>query len=211
MLTADLIPHYGMICSRETDIMSLLSRIFFNVMYYSRPPWDTGISPPELLAYIQANPAGKAIDMGCGTGTNVITLAKNGWQVTGIDYTPRAIALARDKVQKAGVKADLRVGNVTRLSDISGPFDLVFDLGCFHSLNREERIAYIQNLPRLLAVNGAFLLYAFTTPHDRTGPGITPTDEKDLNDLFKLESRQDGDFLGRASAWFTFRNVQSVG
>ncbi|HZD55845.1 MAG TPA: class I SAM-dependent methyltransferase, partial [Anaerolineales bacterium] len=72
--------------------MKILRRIFFNLWYYREPPWDTGISPPELLAFIESHPAGQALDLGCGTGTNVITLARNGWQVTGVDFAPRAIA-----------------------------------------------------------------------------------------------------------------------
>jgi len=69
--------------------MNLLRRINFNLWYFRRPPWDRGISPPELFDFISKHPAGRAIDLGCGTATNVITLAQNGWQVTGIDFAPR--------------------------------------------------------------------------------------------------------------------------
>ncbi len=193
--------------------MSWLRRIFFNYMYYRKPRWDTGISPPELVAFIQTNPPGKALDLGCGTGTNVITLAKNGWQVTGIDFAPRAIALARRKLQRAGVQADLHVGDVTHLEKISGPFDLILDLGCFHTLGQEERKAYLQNTKRLLAAQGVYLLYAFFAIPGNGGPGITQADVSAINSLFKLVSRQDGTDTGRGrpSAWFKLRNANQEG
>ncbi len=193
--------------------MSWLRRIFFNFMYYRKPPWDTGISPPELLAHIQANPPGKALDLGCGTGTNVITLAKNGWQVTGVDFATHAIALARRKLQRAGVQADLHVGDVTHLEDVSGPFNLILDIGCFHSLGQEERKVYLQNIQRLLAAQGVYLLYVFFALPEGGGPGITQADVRAITSQFKLESRQDGSdrARGRPSAWFTLRNASTGG
>ena len=74
----------------------MFRRLAFNIWYFRKPPWDSGISPPELLEFIRTRPAGKAIDLGCGTGTNVITLAKAGWQVTGVDFALRAIHMAKN-------------------------------------------------------------------------------------------------------------------
>jgi SAM-dependent methyltransferase len=189
--------------------MGLLRRLFFNLMYYRHPPWDTGVSPPELIQAIRANPPGKALDLGCGTGTNVIALAKSGWQVTGVDFAPRAIALARRKIGQAGIQADLRVGDVTRLEGIVGPFDLILDLGCFHSLDKTGRPAYLQNIRRLLSQSGIFLLYAFLSPNGNDGPGLDAADLQALTSQLKLETRMDGidTGRGRASAWFTLRNT----
>ena len=80
-----------------TNVRNLFRRFLFHYWYFRQPPWDTGISPPELLEFIQNHRAGRAIDIGCGTGTNVITLAQAGWDVTGVDFAPRAIKLAQQK------------------------------------------------------------------------------------------------------------------
>ena len=81
----------------------MVGKIFFTLQYWLKnPPWDTGVTPPELYAYLESNPPGKALDLGCGTGTNVITMAEYGWDVTGVDYIPRAIRIAERKARRAG-------------------------------------------------------------------------------------------------------------
>ena len=95
--------------------MNLIRRLSFNLWYLRRPPWDSGIVPPEVVDFICTHPPGRALDLGCGTGTSSLALAKAGWQVTGVDFVPRAIRIARAKAKAAGVSVDFRVGDVTRL------------------------------------------------------------------------------------------------
>jgi ubiquinone/menaquinone biosynthesis C-methylase UbiE len=184
--------------------MNLLRRINFNFWYFSRPPWDTGISPPELFDFISKHPAGRAIDLGCGTGTNIITLVQKGWQVTGIDFVPRAIQIAKRKIKNANVQADLQVGDVTKLNGIDGPFDLALDMGCFHGL--EKRIDYLNQLKRVLASDGHWLMYGiFKSPH--TTHGLVASDIELIQAQgFHLVWRKDGvDKRDRPSAWFLFQ------
>lgn len=186
----------------------MFRRCFFELKYLlSAPPWDTGVSPPELLAFIESRPPGRALDLGCGTGTNAITLARRGWQVSGVDFSRRAIHLARQKAQTAGVQVDFRLGDVTRLDDLQGPFDLILDIGCFHSLSPPGRLAYLDNLERLLAPDGTWLLYVLLRPAPRARqPGIDQSDLAEASARFRLIRRQDGQERGRfASAWLTFQ------
>jgi ubiquinone/menaquinone biosynthesis C-methylase UbiE len=182
-----------------------LHHLNFNLWYYFKPPWDSGISPPELLDYLADHPAGRVIDLGCGTGTNAITLARHEWQVTGIDFAPRAVDLAKRKLQKANITARLSVGDVTRLVGIDGPFDLALDIGCFHGIT--DRAAYLASLNRILIPGGHWLMYGFfksaSTPR---GSGLSAPDlELILSKGFQLISRQDSmDKRGRPSAWFLY-------
>ena len=185
----------------------MLRKTYFNLLYlFSEPPWDTGVSPPELLDFIENHPPGNAIDIGCGTGTNVITLAQAGWQVTGVDFAPHAIKIAKHKVNRAGIQAELMVQDATNLNGITGPFDLALDMGCFHGL-RDKKADYLSELERILAPGGHWLMYGFFNPtSDQTVPGLAEADLDLIPASMSLVWRRDGlEKEERPSAWFLYR------
>jgi len=180
----------------------------FNLWYFGSPPWDTGISPPELMDFISRQPPGRALDLGCGTGTNVITLAQHGWQVTGVDFAPRAIRRAREKARRAGVTVRFLVDDVTRLKDVQPPFDLILDMGCYHGIGSQGQAAYRANLSRLLAPGGTFLLYVFFRPHaGAPRPGVVEADLEAIGEHLELVERADGAHGKRPAAWLRFQKA----
>ena len=189
-------------------MQNLFRRLSFNYLYFRQPPWDTGISPPELLEFIKTYQPGRAIDIGCGTGTNVITLAKAGWKVTGVDFAPRAIQIAKQKANRAGVQAQLFVKDATKLEGIGGPFDLAFDLGCFHTIPHAGKAKYLDQLRRILAPNGFWLMYGFLQSDlSQARHGLTEADIYLISSQLALRSRREGfDHKGKGpSAWFLFQ------
>jgi cyclopropane fatty-acyl-phospholipid synthase-like methyltransferase len=185
----------------------MMRKLLFNLAYLQKPVWDTGISPPELLNFIDTHRPGRALDLGCGTGTNVITLAKSGWQVVGVDFVRRAINLAKKNAEQYDVQVDLRVEDVTRLESVSGKFDLVLDIGCFHSLPPSTRQSYILKIDQLLADGGTFLLYLFLAANtENSATGATEADMHFITGKLHLLERQDGTERGlRPSAWLTLQ------
>lgn len=184
---------------------SLLRRLKFTLAYLSKPPWDTGVSPPELLDFIAQHPAGRALDLGCGSGTNALTLARAGWQVTGVDFVPRAIRQAKQKARNENLQVEFLLADVTHLPPFSAPFDLVLDIGCFHSLG-ERKANYLAQLENLLTPGGTWLVYAFmaSAPHP-TAPGLAEADLSLIPASLTLVWRQDGTERGeRPSAWFAY-------
>ncbi len=191
----------------------MLNRLFFNLRYwFGHPPWDTGITPPEVVALIEGGlPPGRALDLGCGTGTNSLYLARHGWEVTGVDYVARAIQQARRKAQESGVRVDFRLGDVTDLSDLASLYHFALDVGCFHSLTRAGREAYAKNLQRLLAPGALLLMYAFLNElsgETLSSPGLPRSEVlRTFESHFKLGKVEEG--TGRPSAWFTFQRLSS--
>lgn len=182
-----------------------MRKLFYFLSYLGHPPWDTGISPPELLEFMSSHSPGCALDLGCGTGTNSITLAKQGWRVNGVDFMPKAIRQARKKALQAGLKIDFRVGDVARLEGLAGKFDLILDIGCYHNLSTQAKRAYHANLLHWLAPGGTFLLYGFLTSTPDQVFGINEADLAELSNIIPLVSRTDSSDRGRPSTWLLFQ------
>jgi len=180
-----------------------LARFSYTVSYLLRPPWDSGIPAPELVRAIADRPPGKAIDLGCGTGTNVRYLAEQGWQATGVDFIPRAIAKARRKTK--GLPVTLLVGDVSRLADFPLPdhYDLALDMGCYHSLTEAGRMGYHRGLKKWLKAGGLYMLYAWQPAPERPGRGIPREDVlAAFSEGFHASGYEQG--TGVPSAWYYF-------
>jgi SAM-dependent methyltransferase len=145
--------------------------------------WDRGAPVSDLVELVEgpsAVPPGRALDIGCGTGTESIYLAEHGWDVTGVDMVPKALSLARRKAAAAGVSPRFVEADVTRLRDfgVGDGYDLLLDFGCFHTIPPGQRDAYVESVSDAAAPGSTFLLYGFTRP-PRLAPmhaGLT-TDE----------------------------------
>lgn len=172
-----------------------------------RTPWDTQITPPEVMEFIQNTAPGRALDLGCGTGTNAITLTRHGWRVTGVDFIPRAIRTARRKAAAGGLDIDFILASVTDLAMLTGPFSYVLDIGCLFGLKREARRKYSTNLLRLIDHQGWYMLYAwYPRVYKGQQMGITP-EEIDglLGDAYIKRRMQEGEENGGPSAWYWYQ------
>ena len=185
-------------------------RLFFQLAYLlGFKPWDSGVPPPELVELIggpNALKPGRAIDLGCGTGTNSKYMLDHGWDVTGVDYVSRAISAAKRKAPRA----KLLVGDVTRLADVGvdGPFDLLLDIGCFHSIPDDRRQAYVNEAARVARPGGTLLLFAF----GEKGRGTPHASESEIRQRFgddfdMVEVRAGAPF--RRQTWY--RMVRKLG
>ena len=132
-------------------------------------------------------PPGRALDLGCGTGTTAVFLAKHGWEVVGVDFVDRALGQARQRAAEAAVTVTFIVGDVTRLPDLTlGEFDLVVDVGCLHSLSPTERGAFVRGVAAACKPGGLFILLAFVPSRIRPLLGAPQgLARDDVNALFR--------------------------
>jgi len=180
----------------------IFKRLAFNTSYLFRPRWDTGVPAPEIIRYVNVKAPGNAIDIGCGTGTNLLYLAQQKWKVTGIDFAPLAIKAAHRKLEQ--YSTTLLVADATKLCELHlpGPYDLALDMGCFHSLTNIDREDYVKGLEKWVTQDGVYMVYAFQ-PSANNGRGISKEEMiayfKNEFDLLNYEQGQ-----GRPSAWYYF-------
>lgn len=193
------------------DHSRVLRRLGFELRYrLSRPRWDTGIVPPEVRQLVEEErpTPGRALDLGCGTGTTAVYLATRGWDVVGVDFAPRAIGLARRRAADAGVADRVRfeVADVTRLPGLGAPFDLALDIGCFHAVPDARRRAYMEGVARVLRPGATVLMYEFLRRDG--GPGVR---EGEIGEVFERDfelvaiDRGEEAGLARPSAWYRLR------
>jgi SAM-dependent methyltransferase len=114
----------------------------------------------ELILSV-ARPPGHALDLGCGDGRDAIFLAKNGFDVTAVDFSPTAIKLARKNGREAGGSVNFVQDDVTKLRHVEGTFDLVIDIGAFNDLSQEARGLYMDNVLPLTRVGSRYFLMCF--------------------------------------------------
>ena len=129
---------------------------------FDREP-DHGLLDPgvrtawqELLEQSLPSSPAKILDVGCGTGSLAVLLVEEGYDVTGIDFSPAMIAQAKAKAQRAGQSISFQVMDAASPSLLPQKFDVIL---CRHLLwALPEPAQVLHNWSRLLTGNGRFLL-----------------------------------------------------
>jgi len=152
-------------------------------------PWYWPVIDPDLEAALARHhvASGRVLDQGTGPGTQAIALAKRGFTVTASDLSDAALAYAAKQAKAAGVQVTFAQDDVLA-SRLTGPFDAVFDRGCFHVLPPDARPAYAATMHRLIAPGGWLFLKTFShlQPGDQ-GPYRFEPD--DLRRTFEVAGR----------------------
>jgi SAM-dependent methyltransferase len=160
----------------EERHVSLAYRILYAVGF---TPWEQMAHPQiggqyaDLFAREEEGrepPYGRALDLGCGSGIWAVSLAQRGWQVTGVDFVPKALRRARERARQAGVEVEFIEGDVTTLdaAGVGSGFQLVLDFLTFHDELSDEQRAEEGRGATAAAAPGATLLLLSWKPARRT-------------------------------------------
>ena len=150
-----------------------------------------------LVEEVGALAAGEALDAACGEGRNAVWLAERGWRVTGVDFSPVALAKARRMAAHRGVSVDWVEADLLEWEP-PRPFDLVVVL--YLHLPAPLRRRVLRRMARDVAPGGTLLVVA----HDRSnlteghggpqdpallyGPGDVASDVGDLLRVARAET-----------------------
>ncbi len=192
--------------------MGIAYRLMYAVGF---TPWDGPVPVPlkEMIEGPNALPKGRTLDLGCGKGTKSVYMAAHGWNVTGVDFVPRALKEARRRADAAGVKIDFHEGDVTNLADLglAPGYSLLFDFGCYHGLKREQRDRYAAGVTTLAAPGATLLMMAFTKALPPIPSGVSESELRERFGAWDLAWSRSNEQPGtpammRASAaWFCLK------
>lgn len=128
-------------------------------------PWNIESPPAALVDLVleggifQCN----TLEIGCGMGNSAIYLAQQGFEVTGIDISPTAIAVARTNASAKKVVCNFLLADIlSDLKEFDQTFDFIFDWSVLHHIFPENRKAYVENINRLLNPGGKYLSVCFS-------------------------------------------------
>jgi len=152
-------------------------------------PWDMDQPDDRLVELVRDGTLapGRAMDVGCGTGTHALWLASQGFDVLGVDVAPLAIERARAKASAMPeVTCRFEVLDFLSNDPPGAPFQLVFDRGCFHVFDEvAERRDFASRVAALLAPGGRWLSLIGSTEGPARDHGPPRRSARDVSDAIE--------------------------
>ncbi|MGV7222326.1 MAG: methyltransferase domain-containing protein [Nitrospinales bacterium] len=142
--------------------------------------WDLGEVAPPFKKLLEAGklPVGKVLIPGCGRGHEVMYLAQNGFDVTGVDFAEGATSYLEKSLKERNLKGRVVHQNFFTLDDRhTGVYDLVLEQTFFCAINPSLRPDYCQTVGRLLKPGGK-LIGLFYNTGEEGGPPYNTTREE---------------------------------
>jgi SAM-dependent methyltransferase len=124
-----------------------------DLLWHSEEP-----SPFLVQAIGERKSPGKALDLGCGAGIFSVYMAKAGYQVTGVDFIPEALEMAKKYANENGVKIQFLQKDILTW-DNRETYDIILDSGCLHTISDKHR--FKDQVVKWLAPKGDFILGHF--------------------------------------------------
>jgi SAM-dependent methyltransferase len=148
----------------DANDQSIIDEIYRTVPL-EKISWNNERPPKLLVELIEAGKVRpcKTIELGCGAGNSAIYLSTKGFEVTGVDFSPTAIELARKNAKDKNVKCDFVVADVVnQLNGFTDKWDFALDWGLLHHILPMHRGKYVENLCGILNPKAKYLSVAFS-------------------------------------------------
>ncbi|WP_421887293.1 methyltransferase domain-containing protein [Methylibium sp.] len=149
-------------------------------------PWDRGAPSPQLQVWLGDGSLvpGRIAVPGCGSGHEVVPLARGGFSVTAIDYAPGAVRLTQARLAAAGLVAEVVQADVLAWEP-DAPFDAIYEQTCLCALHPDHWVAYAARLHAWLRPGGTLALLAMQALREGAAQGLIegPPYHVDMNAL----------------------------
>ena len=129
-----------------------------NIYLNNDTGWDLGGPTPYIEKISDEIKKGKVIILGCGRGYDAVMLAKKGFEVTAVDFSPSAIKFLNNLANKqcASVKI-IQKDIFSLIEDFKGHYDYVIEQTCFCAIDIKRRSEYELLVNKLLKVKGKLI------------------------------------------------------
>jgi SAM-dependent methyltransferase len=101
-------------------------------------------------------------EVGFGSGANLLFAAQQGFRVSGVDVSDRALVAAIGNFTRAGLSCDLRRSPFSPLPFGDAAFDLAFDRSSISCVSLDEAMAAVREVRRTLRPGGCFLFNPYS-------------------------------------------------
>jgi ubiquinone/menaquinone biosynthesis C-methylase UbiE len=134
--------------------------------YQKRPSGEIKpeICVEESLPFFKENNVNRILDLGCGDGRHLVYLAGRRYQMYGLDSSPTALKLSQDWLDKEGLNAELKCGDMSELPWDDGFFDAIICIKAINHHNISLIRTTFKETHRVLRKNGLFLVTAMKNP-----------------------------------------------
>ncbi|MBP2413863.1 SAM-dependent methyltransferase [Arthrobacter stackebrandtii] len=142
---------------------------FWDERYSGSEAVWSGQPNPQLVSEISGMPPGRALDVGCGEGADSMWLARQGWQVTAVDFSNVALRRARQHSSSQAFPGSIawEHRNLLQWTPPASSFDLV--TAQFIHLPSEDREPLFLRLATSVARGGSLLIVGHSAADIQAG------------------------------------------
>ena len=120
--------------------------------------WDKPILDNDIKKYLKLLNGRNILDLGIGEGQNSIALSELGYNVTGIDYSKKALDICRRKCSNI----ELIEGDIRNFNICANKYDLILSTCVLHFLHKSDAYAIIENIKNNIKQNGLVYISVFS-------------------------------------------------
>ena len=206
----------------KDDVLELLDKLFQN---RQEQWWDAFFSdhdkpcpffvdwPDEnLVEYFDKGilKTGRVLKLGCGHGRNALFLARHGCQVDAVDFSQKAISLAKERSDAEGLEVNFICKSIFEMNTPSAKYDLVYDAGCFHHLPPHRRESYVNLVSKVLKIGGLFGLTCFTPDGGSNMSDLEVYEQRSIKGGLGYTDKQIEDIFGGTFEILSFRKMKEM-